>query len=370
MVPVSVAVGGAMCAGVAAAYVAGLVEDPASEALYGALLEAAMAVSNVLSLAAVVVVALRAHTAPAAEVRRVVLFSLGLLVWMGMATAYDFVEVFSPGFWLSNYDSGSSLRLMQPMRFPGMVLLWYSVLAVRVPHPREAVRASCRRLLMGRGRLWLTAAALWAAVGWLAAGYREQTPGPVLPDPLAQLVFAAAAITLLLLAGREEILTPPGRMDPSPNGGPVGSVFITPDAAFAAEVRTNVYQAAWVRPHTNRLLFEAGASRQPIRFAVGPSATAVTGLPGVFEVAPGAVEPRSTRLLLRRAVQSDRPAVDESPGRRRQRRPPAGDVRRLQRVQREHGDQGTVRHGVRRRSELAGAAGDHARPIGQGRFPA
>ena len=207
MVPVSVAVGGAMCAGVAAAYVAGLVEDSASAALYGALLEAAIAVSNVLSLAAVVVVALRAHTAPAAEVRRVVLFSLGLLVWMGMATAYDLVEVFSPGFWLSNYDSGSILRLMQPMRFPGMVLLWYSVLAVRVPHPREAVRASCRRLLMGRGRLWLTAAALWAALGWLAAGYREQTLGAVLADPLAQLVFAAAAITLLLLAGREEILT-------------------------------------------------------------------------------------------------------------------------------------------------------------------
>ena len=35
MVPVSVAVGGAMCAGVAAAYVAGLVEDSASAALYG-----------------------------------------------------------------------------------------------------------------------------------------------------------------------------------------------------------------------------------------------------------------------------------------------------------------------------------------------
>ena len=207
MVPVSVAVGGAMCAGVAAAYVAGLVEHSASAALYGALLEAAIAVSNVLSLAAVVVVALRAHTAPAAEVRRVVLFSVGLLVWMGMATAYDLVEVFSPGFWLSNYDSGSILWLMQPMRFPGMVLLWYSVLAVRVPHPREAVRASCRRLLMRRGRLWLTAAALWAALGWLVAGYREQTLGAVLADPLAQLVFVAAAITLLLLAGREEILT-------------------------------------------------------------------------------------------------------------------------------------------------------------------
>ena len=69
-------------------------------------------------------------------------------------------------------------------------------------------------------------------------------------------------------------------------GRTLGSVFITPDAAGAAEVRTNVYQAAWVRPHTNRLLFEAGASRQPIRLVFGPSATAVTELPGVFEVAP------------------------------------------------------------------------------------
>ena len=77
-----------MCAGVASVYVAGLVGGAASGALYVMALEAAIATSSVLSLAAVVVVALRAHTAPAAEVRRVVLFSLGLLVWMGLATAY------------------------------------------------------------------------------------------------------------------------------------------------------------------------------------------------------------------------------------------------------------------------------------------
>ncbi len=207
MVPVSVAVGVVMCAGVVSLYVAGVVDDAVSGALYVVALEAAIATSSLLSLAAVVVVALRAYTAPAAEVRRVVLFSLGLLVWMGMATAHDLVEAVSPGSWLSNYDSGSVLRLMQPMRFPGMVLLWYSVLAVRVPHPREAVRAFYRRLLMRRGRLWLAAAALWTTLGWLAAGHREQTLGAVLADPLALLLFAAAASTLLLLAGREEILT-------------------------------------------------------------------------------------------------------------------------------------------------------------------
>ena len=206
MVPISAAVVGALCAGVASVYVARLVDEAVSAALYVAVLEAAIAASGVLSLAAVVVVALRARTAPPAEVRRVVLFSLGLLVWMALATAYDLVEAVSPGLWTSNYDSSSVLRSMQPMRFPGMVLLWYSVMAARVPHPREAFRAFYRRLLMRRGRLWLTAAVLWAALGWLVAGHREQTLGAVLADPLAQALAAAAALTLLLLAGREEIL--------------------------------------------------------------------------------------------------------------------------------------------------------------------
>ena len=183
MVPISAAVVGALCAGVASVYVARLVDDAVSVALYVAVLEAAIAASGVLSLAAVVVVALRARTAPAAEVRRVVLFSLGLLVWMALATAYDLVEAVSPGLWPSNYDSSSVLRSMQPMRFPGMVLLWYSVMAARVPHPREAFRAFYRRLLMRRGRLWLTAAVLWAALGWLVAGQREQTLGAVVADP-------------------------------------------------------------------------------------------------------------------------------------------------------------------------------------------
>ena len=206
MVPVSVAINGAMWAGVTTTYVAGLVDDGVGGVLYVPVLDAAIATSTVLSLGAVVVVALRAHTAPAAEVRRVVLFSLGLLTWMGMATAYDLVEAFSPGFWLSNHESSSVLGLMQPLRFPGMVLLWYSVLAVRVPHPREVARGACARLLMRRGRLWLTAGALWAALSWRVASHPERAVGAVLADPLAQSLFAAAAVVLLLLAGREEIL--------------------------------------------------------------------------------------------------------------------------------------------------------------------
>ena len=206
MVPASVAINGAMWAGVMTTYVAGLVDNAVGGALYVPALDVAIATSSVLSLGAVVVVALRAHTAPAAEVRRVVLFSLGLLTWMGMATAYDLVETFSPGFWLSNHESSSVLGLMQPMRFPGMVLLWYSVLAVRVPHPWEVARGACKRLLMRRGRLWLTAAAVWAALSWRVASHPERAVGAVLADPLAQSLFAAAAIVLLLLAGREEIL--------------------------------------------------------------------------------------------------------------------------------------------------------------------
>ncbi len=206
MVPVSVAIACAMCAGVAAVDVAGLVDDGVSGALYVAVLDATIAVSNVLALAAVVVVALRARTAPTDEVRRVVLFSLGLLVWMGMATAYDIVEALSPGFWLSNYESGSVLGLMQPVRFPGMVLLWYSVLAVRVPHPREVVRAFYRRLLMRRSLLGAVVALPAAALGWVLVRSPERAVGAVLADPLAQSLAAATGLLLLVAAARERLL--------------------------------------------------------------------------------------------------------------------------------------------------------------------
>ncbi|MCY4123012.1 MAG: serine/threonine-protein kinase [Acidobacteria bacterium] len=206
MVPVSLAINGVLWVAVVSAYVAGLVDEEVGAVLFVPALDAAVVTSNVMSLAAVVVVALRAHTAPPAEVRRVVLFSLGLLVWMGMATAYDLVEALSPGLWLSNYESGSVLGLMQPMRFPGMVLLWYAVLAARIPHPREAAREACRRLLTRRGRLWLTATVPLAGLAWLVASRPERAVSTVLADPPAQALFAAAALLLLLLAGREEIL--------------------------------------------------------------------------------------------------------------------------------------------------------------------
>jgi hypothetical protein len=60
-------------------------------------------------------------------------------------------------------------------------------------------------------------------------------------------------------------------------------LFITPEAAIATSARTNTYQAVWTRPHTNRLLFEAGYSHQPVMYNLLPTATAVTTLPGVLE---------------------------------------------------------------------------------------
>ena len=174
--------------------------------MYLALLDATITAPSVLSVAAVVVVALRARTAEAAEVRRVVLFCVGFLVQAGLGTGYHIVEALSPGSWVSNYDSNSVLRLIQPMRFPGTVLLWYGVLAARVPHPREVARGAYHRLLRHRGRLWLAAAGLLAVLGWLVARQPERAVRSVLADPLAQGLFAAAAILLVLLASREEIL--------------------------------------------------------------------------------------------------------------------------------------------------------------------
>ena len=206
MVPVSVAIGGALCAGLASIYVAGLAGDAVGGAFYLAVLDGTAAATSVLSLAAVVVVALRAHTAPAAEVRRVVVFSLGFLVWVALGAAYDLVEALSPGSWLSNYEQGSVLALMQPMRFPGMVLLWYSVLAVRVPHPREMIRAGYRRLLVRPGLPGGAAVAAVAGVGWLLLSNSDQEVGAVAASPLAQSLTAAAGLLLVLAINRERLL--------------------------------------------------------------------------------------------------------------------------------------------------------------------
>ena len=68
-------------------------------------------------------------------------------------------------------------------------------------------------------------------------------------------------------------------------GRALGSIFLTPEAAFNTQFRTNTYQATWTRPHTNRLLFEAGFSHMPISHQNYPTDEAVQ-LPGILEIFP------------------------------------------------------------------------------------
>ncbi len=206
MVPLSAGIGGVMWVAMASAYLAAPVSDVFDNADAFAVFDVAVATPNVLALAAVVVIALRAHTAPPDEVRRVVVFSAGFLIWTGVATAYDVVEAVSPGTWGANYQSGSVILLIQPLRFPGMVLLWYSVLAARVPHPREVVRTGCRRLLMRPGLLGGAAALPATALAWRLVGSPEQEVGAAVADPLARSLFVATGVMALLLVGRRTIL--------------------------------------------------------------------------------------------------------------------------------------------------------------------
>ena len=205
MVPVSVAIGCAVwvtCATLVLLAQAGRVVVPLSLAFDGSL-----ALMQLLALAAVVVVALRAHTAPAAEVRRVVLFSAGFLLYIGVAATYDVTEVFSPGHWLVNFQWSPAILVMGMMRFPGVVLLWYAVLAVRVPHGREVVRTCSRWLLTRPGPLRAAVVVSAALLGWMVASRPERSVGAVLADPLAQTLFGASGILVLLALGRRQMLS-------------------------------------------------------------------------------------------------------------------------------------------------------------------
>ena len=68
-------------------------------------------------------------------------------------------------------------------------------------------------------------------------------------------------------------------------GQVLGAVFLAPEASYNQITRTNVYQATWTRPQTNRLLFEAGVSHMPIRARQFEADEAVA-LPGILDVAP------------------------------------------------------------------------------------
>ena len=205
MVPVSVAIAcvvWACCVALVVLAQGGRVVVPLSLVIDGSL-----ALMQLLALAAVVVVALRARTASAAEVRRVVLFSAGFLLFIGVAAAYDVVEAFSPGYSIVNFQWSPAVLVVALMRFPGMVLLWYSVLAVRVPHMREVVRACCGRLLTHPRLLWAVVVLSAAALGWMVASRPERSVGAMLADPLAQALFAATGIVLLMALSRRQMLS-------------------------------------------------------------------------------------------------------------------------------------------------------------------
>ena len=89
-------------------------------------------------------------------------------------------------------------------------------------------------------------------------------------------------------------------------GRTLTSIFISPEAAVDSDIRTNAYQLAWVRPHTNRLLFEAGVSHQPVQFSLKPSPYAQTDIPGVLEFSPVSASRNMTAWL-------SGPTVRESP---------------------------------------------------------
>ena len=206
MVPVSVAIG-------CLSFAAGSIAFQLAWAGYGTaalfvVLDATLAGVSLSSLAAVAVVVLRARSAPANETRRVLHFSGAFLLYMGLTSVYDVVETFAAGFMLTNLDNPEwtpHIQLVAMLRFPGMLLLWYSVLAVHVPHLREVVRAFYRRLLIRRGLLGAAAAAV-AALGWLLASRPERAVGAVATDPLAQALFATAGLTLLIVVVRERLL--------------------------------------------------------------------------------------------------------------------------------------------------------------------
>lgn len=204
MVPISVVVG-------ITVWVASLATLEFARAGYATVpvslvVDGSFAVIDLLALAAAVVIMLRTHAAPSDEMRRVVVFGVGFVIYVGSSVAATLAELFSAGMWVSNFQWSPLVLVVVLMRFPGMILLWYSVLAVRVPHPKEVVRASYRQLLFRRGLLGAATAVPAAALAWMVVGHPERTVGAVIKDPMAQLLFATSGVILLVIINRERIL--------------------------------------------------------------------------------------------------------------------------------------------------------------------
>ena len=204
MIPTSVLIAGGLW--LACALTLELARAGYAAAPVALVLDGTVATYDLLVLGAVTVIALRAHTAPPDEVRRVVVFSAGFILLMGLSAVYNLAEAFAPGDWISNYRWSPPVLLVEVLRFPGMILLWYAVLAARIPHLREAVQALYRNLLLRRGLLGAVAAVPAGALLWLIGRSPERAVSAVMADPLAQSLFAAVGILLLLIAARERIL--------------------------------------------------------------------------------------------------------------------------------------------------------------------
>ena len=67
-------------------------------------------------------------------------------------------------------------------------------------------------------------------------------------------------------------------------GWTLDPLFISPEAALNTRSKVNIYQATWVRPHTNRLLFEAGISLLYDGTKFLEAENSAPTLPGVLDV--------------------------------------------------------------------------------------
>ena len=205
MVPVSVAIGSGSwitCASAAEFARAGY-----GEARLDLIFDTALLILHLLAFAAAVVVALSPRSAMAGEARRVVLFSVGFAFFLGVWVVYNVGEAFTPGSWLSNFQWSPTLQAMAAMRVPGTILLWYSVMAARVPHARELVRASYTRPLTRPGLLGAAAAAAAVALVFLVASRPDRAARAIFADPLVQSLFATAGILLLVFFNHGRILS-------------------------------------------------------------------------------------------------------------------------------------------------------------------
>ena len=255
MIPTSVLIGGGLW--LACAATLGLAQAGYAAAPVALVFDGTLATLDLLALGAVTLVALRAHTASADEVRRVVVFSAGFLLYMGVSAAYNLAEVFAPGDWVSNYRWSPTVLLIEVLRFPGLILLWYAVLAARIPHLREAVRAGYRRLLRHPGLLVAVAAVPAGALAWLIGRSPERAVGAVIADPLAQALVAAVGILLLVIAARERLLI---RLD----------AWILPEAA---DQRQALADAAGALAQAGRITTVGETVTRTVRRGCGSPAT-------------------------------------------------------------------------------------------------